>query len=148
MKKNLNQKIVLIIAVLVVFVYGIIGTPTGFSGQALLSDLTKRIHLGLDLQGGVHLILQVRVAEAVNTETDNTVGRIEQDLKAANLSFTQVYKPDPAKPEVIRVEGTAPASATTVRSTSGFEVLDRVRPDWRDGQHLDADHEADDRDGS
>ena len=117
MKKNLNQKIVLIIAVLVVFVYGIIGTPTGFSGQALLSDLTKRIHLGLDLQGGVHLILQVRVAEAVNTETDNTVGRIEQDLKTANLSFTQVYKPDPAKPEMIRVEGTTPASATTVRST-------------------------------
>jgi preprotein translocase subunit SecD len=117
MKKNLNQKIVLIIAVLVVFVYGIIGTPTGFSGQALLSDLTKRIHLGLDLQGGVHLILQVRVAEAVNTETDNTVGRIEQDLKTANLSFTQVYKPEPAKPEMIRVEGTTPASATTVRST-------------------------------
>jgi preprotein translocase subunit SecD len=117
MKKNLNQKIALIIAVLVVFVYGIIGTPTGFSGQALLSDLTKRIHLGLDLQGGVHLILQVRVAEAVNTETDNTVGRVEQDLKTANLTFTQVYKPDPSKPELIRVEGTAPASATTVRST-------------------------------
>ncbi len=58
--------------------------------------MTKRIHLGLDLRGGAHLILQVVVAEAVNAETDNTVGRVQQDLKAANLSFSQVYKPDPA----------------------------------------------------
>ena len=59
--------------------------------------MTKRIHLGLDLRGGAHLILQVVVEEAVNAETDNTVGRIQQDLKTANLSFSQVYKPDPAK---------------------------------------------------
>src|ERR1017187_4138452 len=117
MKKNLNSKIALIIAVLVVFVYGIFGVPSGFTGKSLTEALTKRIHLGLDLRGGAHLILQVVVAEAVNAETDNAAGRIQQDLKAANLSFTQVYKPDPAKPEVIRVEGTAPAKSTTVRST-------------------------------
>jgi preprotein translocase subunit SecD len=71
----------------------------------------------LDLRGGAHLILQVVVSEAVSAETDNTVGRIQQDLKAANLGFTQVYKPDPAKPTVIRVEGTPQASSSTVRST-------------------------------
>ncbi len=46
MKKNLNSKIALIIAVLLVFVYGIFGLPSGFSGQALKNALTKRIHLG------------------------------------------------------------------------------------------------------
>jgi preprotein translocase subunit SecD len=117
MKKNLNGKILGIIAVLVFFVYGIFGVPSGVTGKALTEALTKRIHLGLDLRGGAHLILQVVVAEAVNAETDNTVGRIQQDLKTANLSFTQVYKPDPAKPTVIKIEGTAPAKASTVRST-------------------------------
>src|SRR5208337_2807349 len=125
MKKNLNSKIALIVAVLVVCVYGIVGVPSGLSGKALTDSITKRIHLGLDLRGGAHLILQVQVAEAVNAETDNTAARIQQDLKAANLSYTQVYKPYPltrpddpaAKPEVIRVEGTSPAQATTVRST-------------------------------
>src|ERR1035438_9957635 len=97
MKKNLNSKIALIVAVLVVFVYGIIGVPSGITGKALTESLTKRIHLGLDLRGGAHLILQVVVSEAVNAETDNVVGRIQQDLKAANLSFTQVYKPDPPR---------------------------------------------------
>ena len=106
MKKNLNSKIALIVAVLVVCVYGIIGVPSGVTGKALTEAMTKRIHLGLDLRGGAHLILQVVVSEAVNAETDNTVGRIQQDLKTANLTFSQVYKPDPAnKPEVIRVEG-------------------------------------------
>ena len=107
MKKNLNSKIALIIAVLVFCVYGIFGVPEGVTGKALTDAMTKRIHLGLDLRGGAHLILQVVVAEAVSAETDNTVGRIQQDLKTANLTFTQAYKPDPSKPDVIRVEGTA-----------------------------------------
>jgi len=117
MNKNLNKKIALIVAVLAFFIYGFTGLPLGFSGKALTDSITKRIHLGLDLRGGAHLILQVVVAEAVNAETDNTVGRIQQVLKAANLTFTQVYKPDPTnKPQLLRVEGTAPASSSTVRS--------------------------------
>jgi preprotein translocase subunit SecD len=116
MKKNLNSKIAAIVAVLVIFVYGIFGVPSGLSGKALLESMTRHIHLGLDLRGGAHLILQVVVSEAVSAETDNTVARIQQDLKAANLTFSQIYKPDPAKPEVIRIEGTSPAQASAVRS--------------------------------
>ena len=121
MKKNLNGKIALIVAVLAVFVFGIFGVSwvpwPGQTPKPLMQAMTSRIHLGLDLRGGAHLILQVVVSEAVNAETDNTVGRIEQDLKAANLSFSQAYKPDPVnKPEVIRLEGTTPEKASDVRS--------------------------------
>jgi preprotein translocase subunit SecD len=116
MKKNLNSKIALIVAVLVIFVYGIIGIPSGLSGSAMKDAITKRIHLGLDLSGGAHLILQVVVAEALNNETDNSVARILQDLKTANLSG-QPGKPDPAKPQIIRVTGITPAQSSTVRST-------------------------------
>ncbi|MGD0731369.1 MAG: protein translocase subunit SecD [Terracidiphilus sp.] len=118
MKKNLKNKIALIVAVLVICVYGILGVPSGVSGKALTEAMGKRIHLGLDLRGGAHLILQVVVSEAIATETDNTVGRIQQDLKAANLSFSQVFKPDPVKqPQEIRIEGTTQAQASAVRST-------------------------------
>ena len=116
MKKNLNSRIALIIAVLLIFIYGIFGVPSGLSGKALLSGITKRIHLGLDLQGGAHLILQVVVAEAVGQETDSAVGRIQQALKAANLSFSQVIKPDPSKPELIRIEGTKSGQSNDIRS--------------------------------
>jgi preprotein translocase subunit SecD len=116
MKKNLKGRIALIIAVLVIFIYGIFGTPSGLSGSALLGSITKRIHLGLDLQGGAHLILQVQVIEAVSAETDDAAGRIQQDLKAAKLTYSQVIKPDPKKPETIAVQGIAPGKATDVRS--------------------------------
>jgi preprotein translocase subunit SecD len=119
MKKNLKQKIVIIIGVLVVFLYGAFfgfDAPRIGSGEPLLTQLTQHIHLGLDLQGGVHLILQVQVKEAVNTETDNTVARIEQDLKTAKLTFSQVTKPDPLRPEAIHIEGISPTQASAVQS--------------------------------
>ena len=117
MKKNLKSRIALIIAVLVVFIYGIFGMPSGFSGKALLDGLTKRIHLGLDLQGGAHLILQVQVIEAVSAETDDTAGQIQQAMKTASLTFSQVIKPDPVKrPEVIQVQGTQQTKANDIRS--------------------------------
>jgi preprotein translocase subunit SecD len=90
--------------------------PSGVSGKALTEAIGKRIHLGLDLRGGSHLILQVVVSEAVSAETDNAVARIQQDLKAANLSFSQVYKPDPAKPTAIRVDGVAAGKASDART--------------------------------
>jgi preprotein translocase subunit SecD len=116
MKKNLKNKIALIIAVLLLCLYGIFGIPSGLSGRALLSAISSRIHLGLDLQGGAHLILKVQVADAINDETDNTVQDIQQSMKKANLTFSQVYKPDPNKPDVIRIEGTSPAQSDAVNT--------------------------------
>jgi preprotein translocase subunit SecD len=115
MKKNLKNKILLIIVVMVICIYGIFGVPSGVNGKALMEAMTKRIHLGLDLRGGAHLILQVKVEEAVNAETDNTVALIKQELKTANLSYSQVYKPDPAKASLIRLEGVPPDKSSDTR---------------------------------
>jgi preprotein translocase subunit SecD len=116
MKKNLKSRVILIFAVLLIFTYGIFGIPSGFTGKDIAASLTKRIHLGLDLQGGVHLILQVQVQEAVSDETDSVVARLKQDLKTAHLAYSQVYKPDPSKPQVVKIEGIAPTSSGSVRS--------------------------------
>lgn len=122
MKKNLKNKVALIIVVLLACLYGIFGIPSGVNGKALLTAMSNRIHLGLDLQGGVHLILQVEVKEAVNAETDNTVARVQQDLKTANVNFSQAFKPDPLKqdgtgrPELVEIDGVAPANSSAARS--------------------------------
>lgn len=122
MKMNLKKRLALIIAVLLVFLYGIFGIPSGLSGSDLAGALTKRIHLGLDLQGGAHLVLQVEVKEAINSVTDNTVASIRQDLSTANIGFSQVYKPQPLKPnesgrpELIEVDGVSPASQSAANS--------------------------------
>jgi preprotein translocase subunit SecD len=116
MKKNLTNKIIGIVAVLLICLWGIFGASKGVTGADLTAGLTKRIHLGLDLKGGAHLILQVKVEEAIFAETGNTAARIQQDLQKAKLTYSQVYVPDPSKAETIRVEGTSAASSNAVET--------------------------------
>ena len=115
MKKNLNGKIATIVGVLVICLYGIFGIPHGVTGGALLDAITQRIHLGLDLRGGAHLILQVVVKDAVNAETDNTVARIQQELQSNKLQGLPT-KPDPANPQIIKITGIDPGKASDVRN--------------------------------
>lgn len=111
MNKNLTGKAILIIAILLVFVFGIFGIPNNFSGQGLLSAMTKRIHLGLDLRGGTHLILQVQVNDAVNVDSDNAVQVLKQQLNKRNIHFDDITKPDPQnQPDHIVIKG-LPASS-------------------------------------
>jgi preprotein translocase subunit SecD len=116
MKKNLNGKIATIIGVLLVCLYGIFGIPHGVTGSALLSAITQRIHLGLDLQGGAHLILQVQVKDAVNAETDNTVARIQQDLAVYKLQGTPMKADAVNNPQTITITGIEPGKQSDVRN--------------------------------
>jgi preprotein translocase subunit SecD len=116
MNKNLLAKTVLIIAVLIVFVVGIIGIPSSFTAKGLLASVQQRIHLGLDLKGGTHLILQVQVNDAVNADTDRTVERLKDELKKANIAYGEISKPDPqGHPELIAIKGVPPESSSDLR---------------------------------
>ena len=125
MKKNLNGKIATIFGVLLVCLYGIFGLPKGITGAAIVDAISQRIHLGLDLQGGAHLVLQVVVKDAVNAETDNIVARIQQDFATAKLTGTPT-KLDPANPQIIKITGTDPAKANNVHD----ELTDRYGTEY------------------
>jgi len=110
MNKNLGTKAILILVVLLGCVYGIIGIPHGGLKQSILN----RIHLGLDLKGGTHLVLQVHVEEAINSATDRDM----QSLNTALASYSGVTaaKLDPKHPETITISGATPANQSDVRS--------------------------------
>ena len=110
------RKTLLIVGVLLVFVYGIFGLPKGLGWSAWQTALTDRIHLGLDLKGGIHLVLQVMVEEAVSAETDNAVGRVQADLQQGGFAAGSVLKPDPKQPQLIQIQGTPAAKSSDVRS--------------------------------
>src|ERR1700679_1075836 len=116
MRKNLTGKTVLIFAILLVFFFGIFGIPKGVGPSAWKAALTSRIHLGLDLKGGTHLVLQVMVEEAVSAVTDNDVARIESDLRQGGFAAKSVLKPDPKQPEVIQIQGTPADHGGDVRN--------------------------------
>jgi preprotein translocase subunit SecD len=117
MNKNLLWKLVSIVGILLFFLFGIFGIPKGLSGDALLSALGDHIHLGLDLKGGTHLILQVRVNDAVNVDSDNAIARIKEDMRTRKINYAEIAKPDPAnRPDLIVVKGVAPEQSGDFRS--------------------------------
>jgi preprotein translocase subunit SecD len=106
MNKNLTWKLVVIVATLLVFLFGIFGIPQSFSGQGLLAAMTNRIHLGLDLRGGTHLILQVQVNDAVNADSDNAVEVLKEQLNKRKIAFADISKPDAQNnPDKVVVKG-------------------------------------------
>ncbi|HKW76726.1 MAG TPA: protein translocase subunit SecD [Terriglobales bacterium] len=125
MQKNLLSKTALIIAILLVFVYGIFGIPGSLSGDGLREAVLSRIHLGLDLKGGTHLILQVMVNEAVSAETDHAVELLKDQLQKAKVTFADISKPDPQnQPEKIEIKGLSIDAASTLRSVVGDNLKD------------------------
>jgi preprotein translocase subunit SecD len=75
MKRNLLWRGLLILAILVIAV-------------ALAYPLDKKINLGLDLQGGMHMVLQVHTEDAVRAETDGDMGVLVQQAREEGVTVT------------------------------------------------------------
>jgi len=118
MGKNLAAKVAIIVAVLLFFTYGIIGPHSMERARhySFKQALAENIHLGLDLQGGIHLVLKVHVDEALAGSTDRDAQRLETELQTAGIASAQVGKPDPTHPEAIVITGLTPAQAGQARS--------------------------------
>jgi preprotein translocase subunit SecD len=117
MNKNLGWKLIVIVATLLVFLFGIVGIPEQWTRSGLLAAMQNRIHLGLDLKGGTHLILQVQVNDAVNVDSDNAVERLKADLRARKINYSEISKPDPANnPDKIVLKGVPPESRSDLLS--------------------------------
>jgi preprotein translocase subunit SecD len=54
--------------------------------------LGKRMNLGLDLQGGMHLVLEVEAEKAVDSTTDRLVMEVSEGLAKLSLSNLEVRK--------------------------------------------------------
>src|SRR5580704_487049 len=94
MNKNLLWKLLAIIAVVLVFLFGIFGIPQSFSGRGLLAAMTSRIQLGLDLKGGTHLILQVQVNDAVNVDAQSAIETLKEQLNKRKIAFSDISQSD------------------------------------------------------
>src|ERR1700739_2073107 len=126
MNKTLTWKLVDILGILILFVFGILGIPKDWSSRGLLASITDRIYLGLDLKGGTHLILQVQVNDAVNVDSDNAISRLKEDMRTRKINYADITKPDPVNhPEMIVVKGVPPEQTGDFKSI----VSDRL-PDY------------------
>jgi preprotein translocase subunit SecD len=124
MKSNLKWKALFIAGVIVFCLIGLVGLPDfpPKSVAGLKSNFVKQIKLGLDLQGGTHLILQVQVQEAISQETDRTLDLLTSKLRDKTIRYDDVRKLSDTQ---ILVHNIAPEQAGAARNL----ITDQF-PEW------------------
>jgi preprotein translocase subunit SecD len=86
-----------------------------------------KIHLGLDLRGGIHLVLQVVVEDALNATVDDAVTTARDQATRKGIQVGTVQR---LTPKSFSVEGTEPARVKDMRDLlrdffrNGWEVRD------------------------
>ena len=102
--KNLRWKIITVLGVFVVFsllgVYPILAKRYVLPVPAWLA--AKQLKLGLDLKGGVHLVLRVHTDDALRISTTTTVEQLRENLRTNGVNATSLTV---ASPTSFRVEG-------------------------------------------
>src|SRR5215831_9585500 len=93
MASNLKIRALIIVAVILVCVYGIIGIPK--SKADIVKNWQNNIRLGLDLSGGSQLVMQVQLQDAFKAEADDVINRMKQSLRTALIEYTDITRNDP-----------------------------------------------------
>src|SRR5687768_17511731 len=91
MAKNLRWKLLVILGVVALSVFAFYPPD-------------QKVRLGLDLKGGVQLVMRVQTEDAVRIETETTADRLREQLKTSGLASANVVLVGPTE---FRVEGIA-----------------------------------------
>ncbi len=86
MQKNLRWKLILMLIFMVICAYYFI------SPREKGAPWFSRLNLGLDLKGGIHLLLKVKTDEALDQEIRQDVERIAQEFRTKSISFDSAKK--------------------------------------------------------
>jgi preprotein translocase subunit SecD len=114
---NLRWKVITVVAVFVIFfavgIYPLIALRYGINSPSWLID--KALKLGLDLKGGVHLVLRVQTDDALRTTTQQEMERLREVLKTRTIAVGNLDAPDPVH---FTVQGVTPAQDAAFREAA------------------------------
>ena len=104
---TLRTKLLVAVGVLIIFssvgVYPILASYFTLPIPTALSDM--QLKLGLDLKGGVHLVLRVQTDDALEVETETAMEVLREALRTAEITTTSIQTTSPVE---FRVEGLSP----------------------------------------
>ena len=99
MAKNLRWRLLAIAAVIALGVW-------------MIYPLDQKVRLGLDLKGGVHLVLRVQTDEALRVESEASMERLRSELaKAGATGVTATV----VSPTIFELRGVPDAQSALVR---------------------------------
>src|SRR6185295_5003874 len=105
MNKTIRWKLLFILGIFVLF-FGVGVYPILVQFYPKLPApgwlMAKQLQLGLDLKGGVHLVLRVQTDDALRIHTTTTSEQIREALRTAGVAVTSIAV---TSPKTFRVEG-------------------------------------------
>jgi preprotein translocase subunit SecD len=130
---NLRWKLITIVAVFIVFfvvgVYPMIAARYNLSSPAWLRD--RQLKLGLDLKGGVHLVMRVQTDDALRVKTEQDSGRLQEELKRRGVGATVTV----IDVTSFRVDGVPQGQEAAFRQAAEQEGVDFDRTPGTGGSH-------------
>ncbi len=133
MPKGVGVRIALIIGFIVMsFVYLVPTLMTTLPSWWKGVLPSERIHLGLDLQGGTHLVLEVDTVKAVEGTLDLVATDLEDSLTAKDLRFKRIFRSDSDSVTVVLYEKDT-ADAVKKMITDKFRDTYQVTPSIEEG---------------
>ena len=133
MSKRLRWRVLLIVLVLAGLMGGYVATGYAHARKEWLGPgsppfslaLKKGIKLGLDLRGGIHLVLQVNTSDALKAERDEAVAQLQNQARDQSLLLGPVEYPS---------ETTFAIAVTPQTDEKKLdETVKRWLPDWNAG---------------
>jgi preprotein translocase subunit SecD len=109
MNRRIRTRLFIIVSLLTVCIYLFAGFPPS------VAHMKDRIHLGLDLKGGIELVLQVVTDDAIRARTDETIESVRAALQKENIPVRQIVRKNP---DTFVVAGIDPNQQSQLRNAS------------------------------
>jgi preprotein translocase subunit SecD len=113
---NLQWKVVIVVAVFLAFaivgVYPLAAQRYGLPASPVI--MNRALKLGLDLRGGVHLVLRVQTETALRVESELQMERVRENLRTRKITVGTISQPEPIE---FRVEGVPPDQEQAFRES-------------------------------
>jgi preprotein translocase subunit SecD len=115
MSKRIRTRLIVIVALTLLCVYLFSGFPPS------VENMKKRINLGLDLQGGIQLVLRVKTSDALRAETDQTIESLKNQLQKENITFGEITR---AQDDIHR------GRVDPSKSADFRRIINESHPEW------------------
>src|SRR5215475_2881397 len=101
MNKRILRRLLITLGVTLLCIWRVTAYPGLIPSKERLKDNVK---LGLDLRGGIHMVLQVVTDDAIRAQTDQTIDSLRQELNKRNIVFRQIARTQTNTFQVVGVD--------------------------------------------
>ncbi|MEQ1898903.1 MAG: protein translocase subunit SecD [Vicinamibacterales bacterium] len=131
---SLRWKVVICVAALLVFaVVGVYPVAAPYASLPVPSVLASmQLKLGLDLKGGVHLVLRVQTDDALRVETETEMERLREALTTASIATSAVATDSPVR---FKIDGIQQAQDQAFRQAAADAQVNYDRSSGAGGSY-------------